>query len=236
MIPALYHTISPMRIRLCRLVLFLALFLFRSIAIAQGPPNNSLPLSQIPLPTKVEFAEVDLRGLFPLDGQLMEQGTRNKEYVGMALGYRVEAKGKNIVVSNQHVGLQGVVFREGYIEINIGAHAEKEEKILLMKPMFSLNTTLTARIWFTDNLQAKVALDWHTIDGDNLGGKLVVPFAKGEIKKIAQRQADDYAAKLSETLRKSLPDGLKLRVEIRPGTLTVIRLSPSPTLAPVQKI
>jgi hypothetical protein len=187
-------------------------------------PLASLALGQaLPLPTRFEFAEGDLRRLLPADGTLIQQGTISKEYIGLSLGHEVRATGKRVFVSPKRIGARGVVFRDGYIELNIGAHGEKEEKVAFLKPTFAVDLGATAKLKIDDNLNTSVDVTWRYVQGDNLGGKLVVEFAKGRLKEAAEREARRFAAGLGDKIRRQLPPGVKVKVHIRPGQVEIVR-------------
>ncbi len=184
---------------------------------------NGATLAQLPLPTRVEFAEQDLRALLPPDGKLIEEGQISKAYVGIALGRRVRARGKRVYVSDEVVGTRGVIFRDGYIEVNLGAHVEKEERVLFARPTFAVDVAVTAKVWITDDLKVHAELIWRSIQGDNPGGQLAVLFAKGRLTEMAEKEANRFAEKLSKQIQQKLPKALQVHVNIRPGTLVVVR-------------
>lgn len=95
-------------------------------------------------PLALEFAEKDLRALLPPDGQLVARGEISKDYVGIAMGRRVRANCKKVFVSDEKVGTQGVIFRDGHIELNFGAHVEKEVQVGPFKPTGAVDAAVAA--------------------------------------------------------------------------------------------
>jgi hypothetical protein len=204
--------IRPVTSDLC--VAFLVLSFARTVA-AQD---------EIPLPTRIEFSEQDLRSLLPRDGQLIAQGRISKDYVGIAFGREVRAQGKRVYVSGRKIGARGVIFKDGVIELNIGAHGEKEQRVAaVLTPTFAVDLGATAQLTIDDQLNAHVRINWRYIQGDNLGGKLVVEFAKGRLKETVEREVQKFAAGLGRKLREKLPKDIKVHVQIEPGKLVVIR-------------
>jgi hypothetical protein len=171
---------------------------------------------------QIELLESEVRQLLPPDGELIQQGEVSKDFIGMALGRRVRAKGKQIYVSDENVGEQGVVFKENVIEVNIGGHAEKEVKVGPFKPTGAVDLAATVKLTISDDLKVAMEVQWHEIQGDNLGGKLVVAFAKDKVHQAAKAEVQKFADRLTEQIRKKVKDGdVKLRVRIVPGKLII---------------
>ena len=193
-----------------------------SIGDAKGQANPTIT---------VEIAEAELRSRMPADGELVAQGEISKDYVGLALGRRVRAQGKRVFVSDERVGPQGVVFRDGYIELNCGAHLEKEVQVAFLKPTLAVDASFTAHVWFDDRLGVAMNLIWHELEGDNLGGKIAVEVAHGRLAEAVEKQTSKIAEEISRKIRSKIPAGADMHVVIRPGTLTVVQ-GPRPAGAP----
>jgi hypothetical protein len=179
---------------------------------------------------KITIAEKDIRALLPPDGELISQGEVSKSYVGVSLGRRVRAKGKHIYVSDEKVGPQGMAFRAGYIEFNLGAHVEKEEKVLLT-PTLAVDAAVTAKVWIRDDRGLVVHWLWHEMSGDNLGGHLAMAFAHGQITESIDREARKVVDAIWKRLLKEIPEKGAVHVLIQPGTLTIAS-GPRPRSAP----
>lgn len=190
-----------------------------AVTLLTGPVSAQTPL----LPTRLVLKEADLRGFLPPEGTLIEQGRISIEYVGVALGREVRAQGKRVYVSDRPVGERGFVLRDGYAEINIGAHAEKEEKVAFFKPTFAVDMAARARLYIDDQLQVRVDLDWIYIQGDNLGGKVVVAFGKDKLRELAEREAKAFVGRLNDQIKQKLPTGLPVfSLRIEPGQIVII--------------
>lgn len=171
---------------------------------------------------KIEYAEADLRGFWPRDGKLIEEGQISIQYVGLSLGREVRAEGKRVFVSDRTVGDRGVIFRDGYVELNIGAHVEKEVKIGFFKPTVAVDLAARAKVALDNELHVKLEIEWIYIEGDNLGGKLVVAFAKDKVREFAKRKAKALAGKLGEQLKQKLPAGLRsFQVRLEAGKVVI---------------
>jgi hypothetical protein len=114
-----------------------------------------------------------------------------------------------------------VAFRDGYIEINIGAHLEKEVKFLVLSPTGAVDAAVTARVWIADNLEAVVHLLWQPVEGDNLGGKIAVEFFHDRIVREAEAEVALLTGELTRRIRANIPEGGRVHLDIRPGKLAV---------------
>lgn len=207
--------------------LFCLLFGWSTATVARGV--------DLPVPTRVEFAESDLRQLLPPDGELVQQGEISKEYTGLSFGRRVRARGKNVFVSEEKIGAQGIIFRDGYIEVNVGAHVEKEEKIAFLKPTFAVDAAMTAKITLGDNGKAAVEVVHLDLHPDNEGAAAIFPFAKSRLEEAARGEANKLADKVSNAIAAALPKGVTVQIDIQPGKLIAVRTSPTPVQPPRPK-
>jgi hypothetical protein len=184
--------------------------------------TGNLHAQGVSSPAQIVIKEADIRGLLPPDGTLIEQGQISIEYLGLTLGREVRAQGKRVYVSDRPVGERGLALRDGHVELNIGAHSEKEERVAFFKPTFAVDLAVRAKVGLDDQLNVRLDLEWLYIQGDNVGGKIVVAVAKGKLQEAAEREAKAFAARLNDEIRKKLPPGLRVfAIRIEPGQIVI---------------
>lgn len=185
------------------------------------------------VPDKVTFNYKTLRKLLPPDGTLIEIGQVSKDYVGIALGHVVTAKGKKVIVSDK-LGSPGIVFGQGYIEVNLGVHFEKEVKKGPFRPTAAIDGVVQALVRVDDQFRVHIRINRLELNNDNLGGAVALALARQRIEQEVNKQVSIQAAKLTEYLKKqSIPKGMKIRI-----TPTCIELTrnPMPVPKPQEKI
>ena len=123
-----------------------------------------------------------------------------------------------------------MIFRDGYIELNCGAHLEKEEQIVLFRPTLAIDVSFTAQVWLDDRFEVAMNLIWHELEGDSLGGKIAVEVT-GRLAGAVEEQAMKIADEVSRKIRGKITPGAGTHVIIRPGSLTVVK-GPRPAAAP----
>ncbi len=160
----------------------------------------------------------------PADGTFIEQGRVSIDYVVLCPNFEVRGNGKSVVRGNK-IGDGGIVFRDGFIEINLGVHVEKELKIGPLKPTVSVDGVVTAQLTIDDSLKVAHAFTRLDLHGDNLGGKLALLFAEKKVRQEVHRQAQRMSQKLTGVVRKHLPVG-PFTIQITRHGLLVHRQGP----------